>query len=161
MWPKAENSLSKRLKPLLSNLREGLGFEIEIVRITSGNQKTKGRRSLRIWKKLSLSSLPSPDQFHEGNKGKNSDSSLDSDSSNHHQDTEPSPKYPKNQEIHVQNRIGDSSDSSDGFFSTEGGTTYSHHPYFRCYHCNNLQTDSSELLKLRNWKPKLHEILFL
>jgi hypothetical protein len=96
-----------------------------------------------------------PDQFHEGNEGKSGDSS------NRHQDTEPSPKYPENQEIHVQNRIGDSSDSSDSFFSTEGGTTYSHHPYFRCYHCNNLQTDSSELLKLRNWKPKLHEILFL
>jgi hypothetical protein len=128
MWPKAENSLSKRLKPLLSNLREGLGFEIEIVRITSGNQKTKGRRSLRVWKKPSPLSPSSPDQFHEGIQGKNGDSSLDGDSSNRYQDLISSPKYPKSQEIHVQNRIGDSSDGSDGFCDTEGGGSYN------CYH---------------------------
>jgi hypothetical protein len=79
----------------------------------------KGRRALRVWRKLSPSSPSSPNQFHEGIEDKNGDSSLDGDSSNRHQDTEPSPKYPENQEIHAQNGNGDSSDSSDGFFNTK------------------------------------------
>jgi hypothetical protein len=94
VWPRAENSLSRRLKPLLSNLREGLGFDIEIVRITTGNQKTKGRRSLR--KKPSLSSLSSPDQFHEENKGKGGDDTLDGDGIYRRQDIISSPKYSEN-----------------------------------------------------------------
>ena len=151
VWPKAENSLTKRLKPLLSNLREALGFDIEIVRITTGNQKTKGRRSLRVWKKPSLSAPSSLDQFHEGNEGENGDSSLSGDSSNCYQDTKPSPKYPENQEIHIQNRIGDGSDSSDGFCSTEGDP-YTTIGLFKCYWCENMgssyQTnDETEYLK--------------
>jgi hypothetical protein len=40
-WPRAPNSLSRRLKPLLSNLREGLGINISITRNTAGNRKVR------------------------------------------------------------------------------------------------------------------------
>jgi hypothetical protein len=41
-WPMVPNSLTRRLKPILSNLREGLGINVIIDRITTtGNNKNK------------------------------------------------------------------------------------------------------------------------
>ena len=56
-WPKAANSLTKRLRPILSNLREGLGIHVVISRNTSG--KNKNTSTIRIWKE-SPPSPPSP-----------------------------------------------------------------------------------------------------
>jgi hypothetical protein len=47
-WPKAVNSLSRKLKPLLSNLREGLGINIAVVRNTAGDRKVRGTYFLRV-----------------------------------------------------------------------------------------------------------------
>ena len=57
LWPKASNSLTKRLRPILSNLREGLGIHIVINRNTAG--KNKNTSTIRIWKQPQLSP-PSP-----------------------------------------------------------------------------------------------------
>src|SRR5205807_7324478 len=35
LWPKAANSLTKRLRPILSNLRDGLGIHVVISRNTA------------------------------------------------------------------------------------------------------------------------------
>jgi len=51
-WPKATNSFKKRLKPILSNLREGLGIDAVIDRQTTANAKIKKNTStIRIEKK--------------------------------------------------------------------------------------------------------------
>ena len=58
-WPKAPNSLTKRLRPLLPNLREGLGIHIVLGRTTTGSNKNKNISIIRIWKESSPSP-PSP-----------------------------------------------------------------------------------------------------
>ena len=57
-WPKASNSLTKRLRPLLSNLREGLGIHVVMGRITTGSSKNKNTSIIRIWKESPPSPLP-------------------------------------------------------------------------------------------------------
>ncbi|HZD35617.1 MAG TPA: DNA polymerase domain-containing protein, partial [Nitrososphaeraceae archaeon] len=49
-WPKAANSLTKKLKPILSNLRDGLGINITISRQTSGDKKKRNTSFIRITK---------------------------------------------------------------------------------------------------------------
>jgi len=49
-WPRAANSLTKRLKPILSNLRDGLGINITIYRQTSGDKKKRNTSFMRISK---------------------------------------------------------------------------------------------------------------
>jgi hypothetical protein len=70
-WPKAVNSLSRKLKPLLSNLREGLGINIAIARNTAGDKRVRGTYFLRIWqapvKVWKISSLFSLGQNHAQN----------------------------------------------------------------------------------------------
>jgi hypothetical protein len=58
-WPKAANSLTKKLKPILSNLRDGLGINITISRQTSGDKKKRNTSFMRITK-TPPSSPPSP-----------------------------------------------------------------------------------------------------
>jgi hypothetical protein len=58
-WPRASNSLTKRLRPLLTNLREGLGIHIVLGRTTTGSNKNKNISIIRIWKE-SPPSPPSP-----------------------------------------------------------------------------------------------------
>jgi DNA polymerase elongation subunit (family B) len=60
LWPKAANSLTKRLRPILSNLREGLGIHVIITRNTVG--KNKNTSTIRIWKEPPLSPLSPPCQ---------------------------------------------------------------------------------------------------
>jgi DNA polymerase I len=55
-WPRASNSLTKRLRPLLTNLREGLGIHIILGRTTTGSNKNKNISIIKIWK----DSPPSP-----------------------------------------------------------------------------------------------------
>jgi Bifunctional DNA primase/polymerase, N-terminal len=59
-WPKATNSFKRRLKPILSNLREGPGIDVVIDRQTTANSKIKKNTStIRIEKKHPLPP-PSP-----------------------------------------------------------------------------------------------------
>lgn len=58
-WPKAPNSLTKKLKPILSNLRDGLGINISISRQTSGDKKKRNTSFMRITR-TPPSSPPSP-----------------------------------------------------------------------------------------------------
>jgi hypothetical protein len=74
-WPKASNSLTKRLRPLLSNLREGLGIHIALGRTTTGSNKNKNTSIIRIWKESPLSPPSSPlDHNHDVNSGDSLDS---------------------------------------------------------------------------------------
>jgi hypothetical protein len=68
-WPKAANSLTRKLKTILSIIREGLGFEFSINRNTTGNNK--GASSVKVWKIPSPSSLSSPDQNQARNEYQN------------------------------------------------------------------------------------------
>jgi hypothetical protein len=69
-WPKASNSLTKRLRSLLSNLREGLGIHVVMGRITTGSSKNKNTSIIRIWKESPPSPLSPPtDQNHDENSG--------------------------------------------------------------------------------------------
>jgi Bifunctional DNA primase/polymerase, N-terminal len=59
-WPKATNSFKRRLKPILSNLREGPGIDVVIDRQTTANTRIKKNIStIRIEKKHPLPP-PSP-----------------------------------------------------------------------------------------------------
>jgi hypothetical protein len=49
-WPKAANSLTKKLKPILSNLRDGLGINITISRQTTGDKGKRNTSFMRITK---------------------------------------------------------------------------------------------------------------
>jgi DNA polymerase elongation subunit (family B) len=62
LWPKASNSLTKRLRPILSNLREGLGIHVVISRNTAG--KSKNTSTIKIWKESPLPTPPPPKQIH-------------------------------------------------------------------------------------------------
>jgi DNA polymerase elongation subunit (family B) len=62
LWPKASNSLTKRLRPILSNLREGLGIHVVISRNTTG--KNKNTSTIKIWKESPLPPLPPPELIH-------------------------------------------------------------------------------------------------
>jgi hypothetical protein len=57
VWPKAPNSLTRRLTPILSNLREGLGIDVVIGRITTGNSNKKNTTNIRVRK---IPPLPPP-----------------------------------------------------------------------------------------------------
>jgi hypothetical protein len=154
-WPKASNSLSRKLKPILSNLREGLDINVVMFRGTTGSKKGKGTHMLRVYKVSnisSLSSLSSLDQYHEGNPGENGDSISGSDDIYRHQGTISPPKSTEN---HVQNPPGDGSDTSDGILGNNRvpySPGHSQGPFrmdlildqdFKCYHkCCSFSTDS-------------------
>jgi hypothetical protein len=70
-WPKATNSFKKRLKPILSNLREGLGIDVVIDRQTTANSKIKKNTStIRIEKKHPLPPPSPQDQNDTQNQNK-------------------------------------------------------------------------------------------
>jgi Bifunctional DNA primase/polymerase, N-terminal len=75
-WPKASNSLTKRLRPLLSNLREGLGIHVVMGRITTGSSKNKNTSIIRIWKESPPSPLPPLSAPRDQNYSKESGGSL-------------------------------------------------------------------------------------
>ena len=112
-WPKAANSLTKKLKTLLSNIREGLEFELSITRNTTGDNK--GVSTIKVWKILSPSSPSSPEQNQARNRGKNGEDTKGSGDTNPHQRSEPSPE---NAENCAQN---EASDGSEDIFRNKRG----------------------------------------
>jgi hypothetical protein len=119
-WPKAANSLSRKLKPLLSNLREGPGINITIIRNTAGDKTVRGTYFLRIWQApdkvwniSSSSSLSSLDQNHAQNQVQNSEDISKSEDMYLHQDTISSLKNPEN---HAQIPKSEDSEDSGRYF---------------------------------------------
>ena len=76
LWPKAANSLTKRLRPILSNLREGLGIHVVITRNTTG--KNKNTSTIRIWKEPPPSPPSPPGQNQAQNEDNIGGGSLES-----------------------------------------------------------------------------------
>ena len=77
LWPKAANSLTKRLRPILSNLREGLGIHIVISQNTSG--KSKNTSTIRVWKEPPPSPPSPPGQNQARSEDKIGGGSMDSE----------------------------------------------------------------------------------
>ena len=115
-WPKAANSLSRALRPLLSNLREGPGISITITRNTAGDRKVRGRNILRVSITSSPSSPSSSDQNHTQYEVK-SDEDIPRDEDTYlHQDPISSPKHPVNL---TPKPKGEGSEDSEGVCDTE------------------------------------------
>jgi DNA polymerase, archaea type len=71
-WPKKANRLTKLIRPMLSNLREGYGISITIESDTTGKKTgTKNARWIEIRKISSLSSLSSPEENQAQNNVRN------------------------------------------------------------------------------------------
>jgi DNA polymerase, archaea type len=116
LWPKAANSLTKRLRPILSNLREGLGIHVVISRNTSG--KNKNTSTIRVWKKPPLPPPSPPSQNHAQNEDKIGGGSLGSgDITSTGQQVSP----PETTEIHAQKPEGGGSGDSGGSIPTLEG----------------------------------------
>lgn len=62
IWPKSANTLSRRLKPILSNLREGQGIDVKFETITQGDNK--GSKAVKVEKIPQLSQLSQPTLNH-------------------------------------------------------------------------------------------------
>lgn len=116
LWPKKPNVLSRKIKPILSNLREGFGIDVKIETETSG--QNKGLSSAKV-RKISLpSQLSLLDENHAQNEGKNG---KDIESG---QDSESLPtkvSLPENDQNHAQNQPSKDSKDSKDIFPTLGG----------------------------------------
>ena len=109
-WPKAANSLTKRLRPILSNLRECLGIHIVISRNTSG--KNKNTSTIKIWKEPPLPPPSPPEQNQAQNEDNIGGGSLESgDITSTRQLVSP----PETIEIHAQKPESGGSGYSGGF----------------------------------------------
>ena len=109
-WPKAANSLTKRLRPILSNLREGLGIHVVITRNTTG--KNKNTSTIRIWKESPLPPLSPPGQNQAQNEDNIGGGSLESgDRTSTEQQVSP----PETGEIQAQKPESGGSGDSGGF----------------------------------------------
>jgi hypothetical protein len=150
-WPKAANSLSRALRPLLSNLREGPGINITIRRNTTGDRKVRGRNILRVSIISSSSSPSSPDQDHTRTEVKSGEDIPRGEDSYLHHNSISSLKYPEN---HSQNQKGEGSEGSEGVCDTEGvpqgfqGQGRDNSYSFKCYYPGcEFQTDSEREYK--------------
>jgi hypothetical protein len=119
-WPKATNALTRKIKTILSNIREGYGFEISIARDTTGSHK--GVSAVKVWKIPSLSSPSSPDQNQARNGAQNGEDISGSE------DTISSPGHissPENGENRAQNGASEGSEGSEDIYRTFTGATTS------------------------------------
>jgi hypothetical protein len=123
-WPRAANSLTRKLKTILSNLREGLGFDISITRNTTG--KHKGVSSVKIWKISSPSSPSSPEQNQARNHDQNGEDTFYSEDVYPHQTEIPSPENSGNR---AQKSDSEGSEGSEDIFRIEEGPHF-----YSCYH---------------------------
>jgi hypothetical protein len=135
-WPKAANSLTKRLKTILSNIREGLGFEISIARDTTGDNK--GVSSVKVWKIPSPSSPSSLKQNQARNQGENGEDIPSSEGMYPHQTDISSPE---NSENRAQSEGSEGSEGSEDIFRTKGGDLSFQ---YTSYHCDDFQTNNQD-----------------
>jgi hypothetical protein len=149
-WPKAANSLTRRLKAIASNIREGLGFEISITRYTTGIHK--GVSSVKIWKVPSLSSLSSPDQNQAQNGVQNGEDISSSDDTYPRRDPISSPEDEENR---AQNATSEDSDGSEDVFLNINGDLPDHQDHLDI----DIHTDVQAQVQLpENLKPYHHMI---
>jgi hypothetical protein len=109
-WPKSPNYLTRRLRPILSNLREGLGINIVIGRQTTSstgencsdnnNNHKKNTSTIRIEKVSPLPPLPPPSQNQAQNHNENGGGILTIDGSISTQLQIPPPE---NEQNHAEN----------------------------------------------------------
>lgn len=139
-WHKAANSLSRKLKIILSNIREGLGFGLSITRNTTG--KYKGMSAVKVWKIPSPSSPSSPDQNQAQNQGQNGEDTSSRKDMYFHQEGVSSPEIEENR-AQIQECEG-SEDSEDIVRTfTDASTNISsvniyrlgHSDMFACHNC--------------------------
>jgi hypothetical protein len=107
-WPKAANSLTRRLKTIISNIREGLGFDLSITRSTTG--ENKGVSVVKVWQIPSPSSPSSPGQNQARNEAQNGEGISCGEDTYPHQDPISSPKTIKNR---AQNESSEGSEGSE------------------------------------------------
>jgi len=138
VWPKAANSLTRRLRPILSNLREGLGINVIISRQTTGddgnyssssngNIGKKNTSTLRIEKISPLSPPPPPNQNYARDYDKSSGGILESrDNTSTHQQISP----PKNDQNRAQKTESEDSGHSEGIIPilVRQNKEFTHHP---------------------------------
>ena len=128
VWPKAPNSLTRRLRPILSNLREGLGINVVISRQTAnvdgvssgyGNISKKNTSTLRIEKISPPSPLPPPKENRAQNQAKNGGDTLDNgDNTSTLQQISP----PENDQNRAQKtESGDSGDINPNLSDSQAG----------------------------------------
>jgi DNA polymerase elongation subunit (family B) len=117
LWPKAANVLTKRLRPILSNLREGLGINIEIGRQTTGNKKNTS--TIRIEKVSPLPPPSPPEEIHAQNEDKIGGGTSEGGDNISTEQQIPPPEIIQN---HAQKSESGGSGHSGGIISTlEGG----------------------------------------
>jgi hypothetical protein len=117
LWPKSHNALTRRLNQIRSNLLEGLGIEVTIVRITKSVKGKVNTSSIKIRKIPPVSPVSPVGQNHEGNHYNTTGDILNTGDI-----VSPITEIPpvKNSENRAQNpNIGDTGDIGD-IFSTEG-----------------------------------------
>ena len=133
-WPRSANSLSRKLKVIMSDIREGLGFDISISRNTLG--KNKGVSVVKIRQISSPSSPSSPDENQARNEAKTSEDISGSEDTYPHHDTISSPEKGENR---AQNQASEDSEGSEDIspISLEHGTIYrlGHSDKFACHNC--------------------------
>jgi hypothetical protein len=134
-WPKAANSLSRKLKTILSNIREGLGFEISIARDTTGEHR--GVSSVKVWKIPSLSSHPHFEQNQARNGAQNGEDILISEDMYPYQDSISSLN---NVENRAQNTVSEDSEDSEDIFRNKGGR-----PLYRLGHSDQFACSACKL----------------
>ena len=136
-WPKAPNYLTRRLRPILSNLREGLGINIVIDRQTTSsngenysdnnnNSRKKNTSTIRIEKVSPLPPPSPPSQNQAQNHNENGGGILAKEGSSTSTKLQVSP--PENAQNHAQNiESGNSGDSGgtlptleDGMYNNDG-----------------------------------------
>ena len=138
-FPKTPQSISRQLNKIKSNLREGLGIEVIVERITSGkgNTKLKNTTIIKIRKVSPLSPLPPLNQNYEENQGKNSGGII-STNSNTSTETKIPPLEKKEIRAQIPSDKGASGDSGDS-----GGILQKLKP---CHYCNYQGKSEDELL---------------
>jgi hypothetical protein len=112
-WPKSSNALTRRLKIIISDIREGLGFDISISRNTLG--KNKGVSMVKVRPISSPSSLSSPDANQARNEAKTGEDIPSGEDMYPHQDIISSPE---NGENRAQSKASEGSEGSEDIIRT-------------------------------------------
>jgi hypothetical protein len=141
LWPKAANSLTRRLNQIRSNLLEGLAIDVKITRVT--DVKGKFNTSSIEIRKLSPEPPELPEtKKHEGNSFATTGDILGTgDMQSPVNDIPPAITF----QTHAQNIAAGDTGDSGGIFSTEGDketkSQQEQSSLFQCYHCEYYHTD--------------------
>jgi hypothetical protein len=138
-FPKNETALSRRLNKIKSNLREGLGIEIIVDRITSGKGNTKLKNTTLI-KIRKISPLPPLSPLSENDEGNDGEIGGGIISENPNTSTETKIPPPENKENHTQ--ITSDNDNS-GASGASGGIL---HKEIQCHYCNYKGKSENEVI---------------